>query len=388
MWCSAILNFGHYLMDSSMLLQHVIYTLAFICILAIDVFWFTDDAPMKLPSHFKDVITKLQALAVFLLAFYVNSMIGRWWRLRTAAVEAIQGANCNIAAQLGIVYVDIHHQCHEQHVLDTVLTHISNIRRYSATSLAWIFKEYGQHGFNDDNLQDMGFVTPGELAILNNLPRHTQPEYLWSVIGTECAKIFEEMLEIETFDAYYRVLAIEELNHSWLKGRGGVGLIKEHLSCQMPFYYATLMSFLVSMNNTFIFIVYAAEMGATVHSQGVVGFLVSTLWVIVRPNFLLLHFLALVFNLLASMAARCDNPFDEGRLSFPGWRYVHQLLEDFEVMANMKPDQHGSSGKVSKHDTNLDQSKPFGAASSSGKNSELKFRPRASQSAKNIRHFG
>jgi len=383
---STFFNICHYLMDSAMGWHHLLYSLVFAVIIAMDVIWYTEDKPMQMPSELKEVIGKFQALSVFLLAFFVNNMIGRWWRLRTAGVEAVQGANCNIAAQLGIVYADIHHQCHDQHVLNTVLAHISNIRRYSASSLYWIFMESGQHDFDHENLQTMGFLTPSELEILDNLPRGTQPEYLWSVIGTESAKIFEEMLEIETFDAYYRVLAIEELNHSWLKGRGGVGLIKEHLTCQIPFDYAVIVSGLMMINNCLLFSVYAVEVGKTVkvyNVQQVVAFICA--------DFFLLHFLAVVFNLLTTMSARADNPFDEGRVSFPGWRYVHRMLEDFEVMANIKPDQHGSSTKTKavKHDAkdSFAASKPFAKVSST-RNSELKFRPRASQSAKNNQHFG
>merc|ERR1719491_2793922 len=140
------------------------------------------------------------------------------------------------------------------------------------------------------------------------------------------------------------------------------------------------------INNCLLFSVYAVEVGKTVHSSNVPQVVAFTC-----AAFFLLHFLAIVFNLLTTMSARADNPFDEGRVSFPGWRYVHRMLEDFEVMANIKPDQHDSSFKTKavKHDAkdSFAASKPFAKVSST-RNSELKFRPRASQLAKNNQHFG
>lgn len=373
-----------YCFDSAMWLHHLIYSVAFIGIIAIDVYWYPADQAMTLPGHVKEVIGKFQTLAAFLFGFYVNQHINRWWRLRTAGVQAVQGANCDIASQLGIVYADIHHQCHEQAVLDTVLAHISNIRRYAATSLYWLFMEGGQTGFDRDNLTDFGFLTPDELEILKNLPRGTQPEYLWSVIGTESAKIFEEMLEIETFDTYYRVLAIEELNHSWLHGRAGVGLIKEQLTCPIPYDYANAVSMLVMVNNIALFLVYAIASGKDWHAGDL-----GTQCAYASADFIALHLLALVYNVLTTLSARSNNPFDDGRVSFPGWRYIHKMLEDFEVMANIKHEQQGDSAKPAKRASGGGRpslaSRPF-AASSSLQNSELKFRAsRASMSAKSKR---
>jgi len=319
------------LIQPTLFLELLSYVALFVAIIAVDAT--LQGHHLTVPKEMEDLLAKLSTLSAFLLAFYVGLSMTRWWRLRTDGIGGIWSANNSIAPLLGIVYRSTKRASPSS--AETVLSAIKRIRRYSAVSLYYFFLKSGQRGFDEDGLLRLGLLTLDELQTMRALPG-TQSEYLWGAIGTECGNIADTMQQLSGhgLNPHFGAVWTEKLTELWMRGRSGAGLTAAQIGCPVLYDYAAMVPLFVRVT---IIGLFAASAVQTANSHDLLmdrkHFAQSLLTV--AAELWPLVFYALIFISLVITAIEAQSPFDDHRSSFPGFRYVHGLLEDFDILCNV-----------------------------------------------------
>jgi len=294
---------------------------------------------LKLPEELEDLISKLSTVCAFLLAFYVGQSITRWWRLRTGGIGGIWSANNTIAPLLGVVYRSVKHL--SPSTAELVLSAMKRIRRYSAVSLFYFFLKSGQSGFDEDGLLRLGLLTQEELQRMQSLPG-TQSEYLWAVVGTECGKIAKAVSKLSDLDPALRRVWGDKLCDLWMRGRSGAGLTAAQIGCPVLYDYSSLVPLFVRLTITGIIAVHALQ-AADSHDIDLTNEHLAQNLLAVFVGLIPMLFYALILIALVIISIDAQNPFNDARTAFPGFRYINGLLEDFDILSNVDLKREGAS---------------------------------------------
>ena len=227
--------------------DHVIYSIFWFFIIAIH--WHADSHVNVISGSdsILSIMDKIGNLTSFILAFYLSLSMSRWWRLRTVGIAGITGCNNNLAMDLGIIYKTIKKDGNYNHLLQPLLNHIDKIKRYSAASLYLFFLQGRQKGFTWSNMRKDGIMRLDECKLIRSL-NGSESDYLWSLIYEECVAILQLFDQEAVFDrmAHSYWWTIPGLCRKGRVASGGIGV---QLGCQIPFDYASIVRFLVHMDN-------------------------------------------------------------------------------------------------------------------------------------------
>ena len=280
------------------------------------------------PSAVVKIISKLGTLTAFILAFYLKLAMGRWWRLRTVGVGGLCAFNISSSVDLGIIYNTIKKAGNHEHLLEPLLNHIDKIKRYSAAALYFFFSKHGQSGFSHNNIRKYGILTLKETKHIRDL-KGSPSEYMYRLITSEITAITRLITETSVVHQNDAWVALTEMAKGGLKAAKA---INAQLGVQVPLDYATAVRFLVQIDNIGTFISFGAETTNYIKdSEDEPIFMI----IMIAFEFMLLHFWANMLNLLMIIGIELENPFNNGRIAFPGWRYVNAFLSEFELLLNI-----------------------------------------------------
>ena len=187
-----------------------------------------------------------------------------------------------------------------------------------------------QKGFTWSNMRKDGILRLNECKLIRSL-NGSESDYLWSLIYEECVAVLQLFDQEAVFKrvAFSYWQTIPELCRKGRVASGGIGV---QLGCQIFFDYASIVLFLVHMDNIGTFIAYGAVaidyiQETTEDTALIVMFLSFEL--------ILMHLWAVTLNLLMIIAIEMGNPFNDGRTAFPGWKYINGMRTDFDKLLNI-----------------------------------------------------
>lgn len=256
----------------------------------------------------------MTGLSIFVLAFYTNTSVNRWWTIRTQGIGGIKAATMDL----------------EMFICQFVTQEpkvLSSIRRYSRASLMLIF--FWRRGQLDktklkEQILGRGLLEEHEVDQLFKW-NHNLHETIWAWQTGIVTMLYKEG-KIKSEQLFGLLL------QRCSDGRSAVQLVHTHVAVRIPMQYVHLLGMLVKMHNFVLAIIMGVLFGAALRN------LESIVCLQLFGRTLILPFL---FNAILLINAELADPFGNSMTDFPGTVYEKGLEKDgqaFVEASNSLPD--------------------------------------------------
>eukprot|EP00928_Gymnodinium_smaydae_P011699 TRINITY_DN14292_c0_g1_i1.p1 TRINITY_DN14292_c0_g1~~TRINITY_DN14292_c0_g1_i1.p1 ORF type:complete len:408 (+),score=27.25 TRINITY_DN14292_c0_g1_i1:68-1291(+) len=193
-------------------------------------------------SRVKDLTTDFHGLCTFLLGFYVNTCLSRWWAIRSQGIGGLWGNLDDISMLLACYFP-------KNDEADSAIR--AQVLRWGVLSHELIYKQV----VGTDDLSDVlsnGLLTKEEHDILK--PHDGQqlcslPQVVWCWVVSYIGHLAYGDPALGGSRLPYPVTVMPQLHELAMKARDSIGLLFTYTDTQVPLRYLSIMSVMVWVHN-------------------------------------------------------------------------------------------------------------------------------------------
>lgn len=260
--------------------------------------WLKEQEPLM--RAFSGIMT---TVTFFLLAFYLASVVTRWWTIRTVGIGGIKAATVELE-----MYIS--------HLVTQEPKVLSAIRRYSRTSMILLFLwRRNQLESLKPRLVNTELLEEHEVDQLLKW-NHNLHETIWGWQTAIVTMLYKEG-KIKS-DPLFKMLL-----DRCCEGRAAVQTVHTHLAVRIPMQYAHMLGLLVKLHNVILAVVMGMLFGAAVQNKQFIICCQTLGRTLINP---------FLFNAILLISAELSDPFSKSECALPGYVYEKTLDKDCQGM--------------------------------------------------------
>jgi len=306
-WTSLRFFWGTILQDTGLWIKLLsLFTISAISALGVYFLYTHEDLQTMKTDYMEEIMNQFNALTSFLLSFYLNEVIKRWWTVRDGCIGVLWKSINNLC-QIASTHLGPskeHRQCK------------ALILRYGLLSHALVYK---QAQSTDNQLQDLleiDLLNKEELVILKNLDHKAQIVWVWMTS-------FFQYLIFDTGSIPKEL--VKNIHDQLFAGRNSIQRAFSYIDTQVPLPYAHLNALTVHLFHIILAVVCGISMMAALFEKEGSNFGKLFLQLILITAF------GLLYQGILIISGKLQNPLGHDDIDFPRMAYHMALQETGEA---------------------------------------------------------
>jgi len=258
----------------------------------------------ELDTNYMDtIITQLNALTAFLLGFYLNEVVKRWWKVRDDCIGELWRAINNLC-QLTATHLG--EDTEDQQCKALVL-------RYGLLSHALCYKQAQK---TDSQLQDMleiELINKDELVILKNL--RNKPQVIWVWMTSFFRYLIWDTRQIPQE-------LVKNVHDELFRGRGAIQRTFSYIDTQVPLPYTHLNALTVHCFHLALAVICGINCTVAIHESN---------WGRFCLQVAMIGSFGPLYQGILIISAKLQNPLGDDDIDFPRMAYHMALQETGEA---------------------------------------------------------